>query len=162
MPGLSLIDAGRVTLTAAILQRNVCLALGSGSASWSTPPPDPAVGDTGLVAPIAMIRPSTKSFVSLSPTGTIEMSDGTKWNLSNAKTRFLFVQYVLQYSDGPTDQYRELAIYLDPTFAAGVPVGQNYIPWAQVTSPGDLLALERFNMIDGSGSKEFFGRIMTF
>jgi hypothetical protein len=159
-----MISVGRATLTWAVQHHNICLALGSGLSSWPSPPIDMPVTDTALVTPVCMVRPTKKNFVTLADgaTGAIQMANGTTWNISSTKTQYLHCEYTLQFNEGVADQYRELGIYLDPTFSGAVTAGQNYIPWSAVTNPGELLALERFNMMDGAGVRETFGRIMAF
>jgi len=162
MPGLTMVEAGRATLAAAVISHNLCLAVGAGSSQWASPPPDPASSDTQPVSPTAMVRASVKNYVTPDNSGAIVMPDGTRWSVSPNPTKYLYVSWVLAFGEGPTDRYRELGVYLDPTFDGTVTAGQNYIPWANVINAGNLLALERFSLIDRTGLRITFSKIMTF
>lgn len=163
MTGLVMVDSGRTTLAKRIYSSTICLAVGSGLSAWASPPADPAVTDSALAAPVAMVRSSAKSFVVPdSASGTILMPDSSKWSISANPSKYLYVSFVLGFSDGAADVYKELGLYLDPTFTAGVPAGQNYVPWANVTAPGDLLALEHFLPIERTGVRATFSKILTF
>lgn len=161
MSRLTLPDAGRITIASAIKLRTFALAVGSGDVAWGSTPPDVASNASALTAPIAMVRSSIVEFVTPNVAGTIEASDGSKWSVSVSPTKYLYLAFVLGFADGPSETLREIAVYLDPTIAGGIPGGQNYIPWASVTAPGSLFGLARFAPLARAGVRQTFGEIIT-
>ena len=60
---LTMPRAGRITLAAAIREREVFLAIGEGSPQWDDRPPPLSLETSKLEAPIAFVRARTCAFV---------------------------------------------------------------------------------------------------
>lgn len=158
---LVITDAGRATVAKKLQATNACLIVGTGDVAWGATPPAVPADAVGLLAPVAVVRPLVKSFVLPDAAGVIETDDGLKWTLSETPTPFLYLSYVLGFQDGPNETLREAAISLDPVFAAGVPPGLTYVPWASVTAPGDLLGIERWSPTERAGVRLTVDRVIS-
>lgn len=158
---LTLVDVGRATIAKAIEATNIVLAIGSGDGAWGSSPPDVPLSATGLVAPLGIVRPTIKGYVVSDSGGSIVLDDGSKWSISVTPTANIYVQYVLGFSEASGSTLAEWALYLDPTFDGTVLVGQNYIPWAHVTSPGSLLGIERIPAEVHLGVQDTIERVIS-
>jgi hypothetical protein len=161
MNRLTMPDVGRVTLAAAIKSHAIVMAIGTGQLAWDPTPPDIDPTVTALTTPLAVVRPTVVDYVVPAANGAIQAADGSKWALSGTPTRYLYATFTLGFDDGAGATLRELALYLDPVIAAGVPVGQTYIPMASVTALGSLFALKRFAGQPRAGAVEVFGEIIA-
>ena len=154
--------AGRAALASAIKTLPIAAAVGRGDGVWTDQPPDIPVTATGLVDPFAVVRARRVDFVSPDSDGTIEAPDGTLWAVSATPTKYLHVDFVLGFADGPEHVLREYALYLSTSFIPDTLPGQTYVPINQVTDLGSLLALKRFAPIERQGVRVTFGDILTF
>lgn len=159
---MTLPDAGRVTLAAAMQALDWTLAVGRGDPEWGEAPEIIVGTETALEDPYAMVRPSQCVFVAPDVNGAIELADSSKWSVSAEPTRYVYCAFVLGFADGPGETVRELAIYIGATFVEGTPPGATYLPWASVATPGDLLCLKRVAPIERAGVRHTFGEVLTF
>lgn len=155
---MTLLDQGRAAIAQALAQNTPCLAVGRGDSAWTTPP-DVALNATGLQTPIAMVRARFVQFVQPDAAGAITMADGTRWTVSIAATPYLHIGWKLEFSDGPEETLRELAVHLNPQFGAGVPPGRFYVAWSDVVAPGAILAAEHLAPLERAGNEDMIERI---
>ncbi len=158
---LIMVDAARVSVAKILAARSAFLAVGGGDAGWGATPASPATNTAALTDPIALVRASAVSYVVADAGGAIVQDDGSKWTVSGTPTADLLLQFVLDFADGAGETLREAALYLDATLAGGVPGGQTYIDWSDVTDPGALLGVERFAPISRAGLRLEFQRVIS-
>lgn len=141
---LTPVDAGRVAIAKILRAQDFGLAVGTGLEAWGATPPAVQASDAALAAPYAMARPVAMSYAEPDNDGLIVVADGTHWTATATPTGHLYLRFVLDYGDDAAETLREIGLYLGPTYDAGVGGGQSFVPWADVTAPGDLWAIERF------------------
>lgn len=158
---LVLVDAGRVTVARKLQATNACLIVGSGDVAWGAVPPSVPLSATGILAPVALVRPRVKLYAIPDPAGQVETDDGSKWTISETPTAYLYLAYVMGFQDGPEETLREIAVTLDPVLDEEVLPGLEYVPWADVVSPGDLLGIERWPPTERIGTRLTVERVIA-
>lgn len=168
---LILVDAGRTALTNILHEQSLILAIGAGDPAWDAlwgggSPPDATSGVSALTDLIGVVKPLSKQFVTPDSEGEISISDGVdvqKYTASVDPTRFLFVRWRLDFGDAPTATIRELAVYFNTTFDAGIPSGQSYVEdtGANITDIGDIFGAERMPPISRTDTQQDFGRLIA-
>jgi hypothetical protein len=154
--------SGRTALACAIKERTITLAVGEGKEDWGTKPPAPDGLEAGLVAPLAFVRARAKQFVKEDKDGDIEMADGSKWSLSKKATKYLYVTFVLGFTDDPDKTLREMAVYIDTEFAKNAPPGREYNGLSDVEQKGQLLLIGRIPPVHRQAQRQTISEIMTF
>lgn len=178
--------SGHTLLADALSRFDLTLAVGSGSPAWdllpvagnggdidnrplgADAPPDPYVvtdDTTSLVTPFAMLRPIRKAFVAPVEPGTanaIAWSDGTSWLVAtgNAQTRYVYLEFVLEFGDASNETIREYAICAEAEFAPEVLSAAKFVPWAQVAVPGRYFAGRRMAPRQRAGSRQTIREII--
>lgn len=157
--------SGRNVLAQAILDMDLMLAVGAGDAGW-----DDAVGAgdaelaqlTSLTDLIGVTRIRDKSFVTPDASGTIPMTDGSLYSLSDVPTRYVYLRFQLDLADASGVTLRESGVYVGTELSSSVPSGQMYIPAADVAEIGTMMQVSRFAPIVRDGSlSQIFSTILT-
>lgn len=139
-----LLGAGKVSVAKSLVGRVPALAIGRGDGAWTTPPPVDLTA-TGLVDPFALLRPLETGYLTPDAGGAIVLQSGSVWSVSPTPTKTAFWRFLADVSEADGEVIREEALYFDPTIDGAVPIGQRFIPWPSVVSPGDLYGVERIS-----------------
>ena len=154
MAPATLTQTGRAAITLAIFSRPLHLAWGIGSAAWdaegATLPS--LVSATKLVAEVGRRTPTSIGFVTPDEPGdiVIPVSVGAEGAVQEARYRlvtdgptpYLYVRTAYNYSEASNAVLREMWLFMDTEFVAGLPEGQRYFVPADLKSPGLLLAAQ--------------------
>ena len=153
-----LTKAGRVALTIAVSNQTLHLAWGRGDPAWDPmSPPKEDINAAVLRDEIGRRLPDRVQFVTPDPVnGLIETRTG-RYTVSGVPTNHIHIQATFAKEDAPTDQIREIAVFLGSIPIEGLPPGQRYFLPAQIASPGTLLAIEHIATINRSpGTRTIF------
>lgn len=136
---------GRIAVAALLAAQDLAMAWGRGLTAWDAPPgtPPEPTDATALVDEIARRKVTQTGFVVPDAAGDLQTTDGLRWTLSVAPTRYLYVRAVFQFNEAVGETIREFGLFVGSTYAGGLPAGQKYFTPAQVVSPGRLLTLTR-------------------
>lgn len=132
---------GRVAIAKAIANEHFYLAWGSGHPDWDISPVAEDVNAQALTAEIGRRRASVVGFCYPDASGNIVSPDG-RFTESSTPTRFLFMRFSFDFTDAPTADIRELAIFLGGSTDPDLPIGQMYFTPDQIVDPGMMLLLE--------------------
>lgn len=159
----TLTQDGRAGLAASVKARNIFLGIGSGAASWdSDGAPDESTSSSALLTPVGYRLVTQKDFVVPAEQGSISLPSG-RYDVSLSQTNRLYVRFTLDFEDAPGATIRETGIFLDPTAAAGLPVGQQFFTAAQMTDSGTLYLIEHIApIIRTAATRETFEFVLQF
>ncbi|GKT21642.1 hypothetical protein [Acidovorax sp. SUPP3334] len=130
----------------------IYLAWGRGLPQWDAQiEPEPTTSLT-LVDEIGRRLATSVQFAEPHADGEIELPDASRYRVSVAETKWLYVTWVFNYADAAGETVRELGVFLGGELVAGLPPGQRYFTAAQVAQPGDLYTMERFDKFTRSAS----------
>ena len=131
-------EVGRAAMAKALKEQTMFLAFGSGSPEWGDGnPPAEDVGATGLLNEIGRKALNRSFYVTPDENGDIEVptsliEDGLggysvvleRYALSAAATRYIYVEFKLDYADALNATIRELGLYTGAALKDAVPGGQ--------------------------------------
>lgn len=150
----TLTQTGRAAIALAISSRPLHLAWGTGDAAWDA---DGAslpslVLATALVNEVGRRTPTSIGFVTPDEAGdiVIPVSVGAEGAVQEARYRlvtdgptpFLYVRTAYNYSEASNAVIREMGLFMDTEFVAGLPEGQRYFAPSDIKSSGLLLAAQ--------------------
>ncbi len=133
----------RIVMAESAAARPWVAALSSGLPAWDTRwdqpnPPQPEIDVEDVLALIGYVRPTAVDFVSPDPGGTITTDEGGRYSLATGRSRFLRVRLSIPAGAFPGVQIREVGLFANTQFAAGVPNGRTIMQAGDVVAPGDL------------------------
>lgn len=171
-----LTDIGRAAMAKAIKEQSMFLALGTGSPDWGDVPPKENTGATALVNEIGR-RALTRCLYVLpdEENGTIEVpanvtggEDGEavvevqKYSVSETPTRYLYVEFKLDFADAAGVTVREFGVYIGSKLKDDVPQGKMFFPAGDFAEDGLLFQLEnREPMLRKPQTRETFMWVMS-
>lgn len=157
-----LVAAGRATYQAAIKNRPIHLAWGSGDESWGSTPPEETLSSTALLNEVGRREALQVEFVTPDPAGVIEVPEGN-FSISSTPTRYLFLDFHFAFADAATTVIREAAVFVDTVRAVGVSPSKAYLLPSEVDNPGRILVLEHLNpaVIRSPAVRERFQYVIT-
>lgn len=144
-----LTNSGRAAIATAVKDQPIHLAWGSGDPDWDTTPVAESVAATALLAEIGRRKVSQALYCTPDPLGELVVPDG-RFTESLTPTKYLYLRFTFDFSDAPSSDIRELAIFLGTTTNVGVPPSQEYLLPADVDDPGQLLAIRHTTKIPRS------------
>jgi hypothetical protein len=155
-------DRGRISLARAIAQLPIHLAWGSGLPAWdAAPEPEPS-NATALVNEIGRRTATQIGYAVPDEAGSIELVSG-RYSIAPEPTQWVYVRFTFDFADAAGETIRELGIFTSTVLAAGLPAGQRYFTPAQVSSLGDLYALERIpHFVRNGAVRQFFEYVLPF
>lgn len=157
-----LTNTGRVAMAKAIASRPIHGAWGTGGAEWGVTPPPESTDSTALVAEVGRREAAEVGFALPDENGEIIVSNG-RFTRSATPTRYLYISLKYDFNDAPDKVIRELGVFVDSEFAAGLPAGQKYFTPEQVVDGGILLHLEhRQPLYRNNATRESFDIVITF
>ena len=160
MSSIVIPESGWATIVSMLISGNLAIAIGRGEETWDADLPVPSPTSEALHDPIGVARARYQHFVKPLDNGSIEASDGTRWEISETPTRYLYVTVVLDYDDAADETIREYALYLNPKFESAVAPGQEYVPLNQVTDIGQLIGIKNIHPINRVVSRQTIGEII--
>lgn len=139
-----LTQIGRVAIADALRNLPLHIGWGAGDAAWdaSTPPVD--TSDTTLLTEVGRKSVLAAGFVTPDPGGLIIVPSGS-FSASAEPTSHLLVSATFESTDSPSQTIREAGVFVGTQAAAGLPAGQTYFLPADISNPGRLLVVERFD-----------------
>jgi hypothetical protein len=138
-----LTDVGRAALAQAIQNNALHLAWGTGDPDWDETPLPPLLADTDLVAEVGRAALHSSGYAIPDDDGLVETPTG-RFTLVAGPTQHLYLRFDFGFADAADQVIREVGLFLGSTIEPGLPEGQRYFVPAEVTDPGLLLAVERF------------------
>ena len=88
---------------------------------------------------------------------------GKLWDVSATETPDLYLRYILDYGDIPSDIIYQFGLYREPTLGGGLPAGKQFLLPGDFSSLGELVAGVNSYPIQRSASKlVFISFIITF
>ena len=147
-----LTDNAGVVVASALQGRAFWLGVGSGVAAWGDAPPAPSVTTTALENELGRLRARNTAMVMPDATGAISLPDLSRWSISATPTKYLYVNFVLEFNEIPTETLREAAIFIDTTAKADVPAGRNFVAAADIADAGEIFTIERFAPLARNGA----------
>lgn len=159
-----LTNSGRVAMAESIKSRAIHLAWGSGSTGWDTTPVPESTDDAALVAEVGRRLATSVRFCVPDPAGEIVVPTGRFREVAEGeKSRHLYMRFNFDFTDAPTAEIREVAVFVGTVTDSGLPPGQMYFEPADVIDPGVLLVIERTPKFDRSPSvRQSFEFVVTF
>lgn len=145
---------GRAAIAKAIAARPLHLAWGAGDEAWDGLEENelPSLADReALFAEVGRRVITVKGYAApddeggiVVPTGL--MPDGSvqeaRYNLSEKPTPYLYFRINYDFADAAQEVIRELGIFIDTETNPDLPPGQQYFKPDELTSPGELLAVQ--------------------
>lgn len=138
-----LTTVGRTAWAAIIKTRPLHLAWGVGDAAWDTVPVPPDLGDTELVDELGRASVTATGYAVADEEGLIETPTGN-YSLVEDPTNNLYLRFDFGFADASDDIVREVGLFIDTATIPGLPEGQTYFIPAELSSPGTMIAVERF------------------
>lgn len=109
-------------------------------AAWAEPnPPVPPLASTDVLDLIGYARPSIVGFVAEDADGVIVTEEGTAWSTSAVRTRNLRLRVSIPAGAWSGQTIREIGVFANPTFAAGLAPGKTILDLEDVLDAGDLM-----------------------
>ena len=138
--------SARMVMAEALAAYPFVVALSRGNADWDSAweqpnPPSPGLDVTDVLDLIGYVRPTIVGFVAADPAGAIVTDDGVHYSTSEVRTRYLRIRLSVPAGAFPDVTVREVGIFANPTFAAGLAPGKTVLDLADVEDPGDLVHL---------------------
>lgn len=94
--------------------------------------------------------------------GTID-ANNTKWSLTAAPTRHLYLQFKFDSNDSPAAIVYQLAVFMNSVMLPNLPIGQKYFVPGEVADPGSIFMAENVQPIArNNATREMFEYIITF
>jgi hypothetical protein len=149
-----LTQSGRAAIAAALAERPIHLAWGTGTPDWDAEGEQDGevetVTATTLVNEIGRRKITSWQFVVPDDEGEIivndpaDPTDKQKFSPSpeNAPTNHLFLSFKFDFDDAPAATIREIGVFTDTITDPDLPPGQMYFEPADIVDPGILLAVE--------------------
>lgn len=144
-----LTNSGRIAIAKAVMEQEIHLAWGSGDPDWDDTPVAPDVTNTELVNEIGRRRVTQALYCLPDPLGELVVPEG-RFTQSLVPTNYIYTRFTFDFSDAPTSEIREVAVFLGTERAVGVPLGKDYLEPAEVADPGQMLEIERVPKITRS------------
>lgn len=143
-----LTNTGKLVLAEVFKNKQYWCAWGTGDPSWdgsgvSGAAHAPTVNDTALVNEIGRRIISNAEYCTPDANGDIVVPSGT-YSASQSRTRYVHLRFNFSLLDSPEATIREVGVFANAVIANGAP---SYITPSYVTSPGDLVAVERFDAV---------------
>ncbi len=156
-----LTHSGRVTIAESIKARPIHLALGTGDDAWISPPSEDD-DQTALQAEVGRHTASEVAYVVDDVDGDVILASGS-YTRSVTPTNKLLIITNFDFTDAPSTEIREIAVFVGTILIGGLPGGQTYFIPAELDSVGRLLHLENIEPIYRSPSiRENFQIVITF
>lgn len=157
------LNSGRIAVAKLVSVTPIHVAWGAGSSGWDTTPVPVSLSDATLVAEIGRKNGVGASFVTPDPAGEIVVYAG-KFTASATPTNHIYIATTFDYDMSPGAVVREVGVYVGGGVAPSVPPGQAYTTNpADLTSPGELVCLERFPKITHTASsRQTFRFVISF
>jgi hypothetical protein len=157
-----LTNSGRVVMAKAVAAQAIHMAWGTGSAGWDATPVAVTPESTGLVNEVGRRLVTSVQYVTPNENGSIVVPNG-KFNLSGTPTRYLFLRFSFDFTDAPTSDIREVAVFVGTTTDPALPGGQMYFAPSDIVDPGIQLLADRVNKFTRSPSvRQAFEFVATF
>lgn len=137
----TLTHSGRAAFANALKSREIYFAVGSGSPDWETTPVPESVQATKLTNEIGRSLVTDVRFVIEDPAGEIITTTG-RFSYSEAQTRHLVLNVVLDFNDASNSVIRETAVIVDAKTDPSLPVGQRFFTPEQVIEAGTLIDID--------------------
>lgn len=137
-------NSGKAAIASAIINETYHLAWGSGDPDWDDNPVEETVDETALVNEIGRRKASVVSYCIPDDQGDIVTLQG-RFRETQEPAPFVFFRFAFDYSDAPTAEIRELAVFMGTTTDPELPPGQMYFEPADIVDPGTLMLLERID-----------------
>lgn len=158
-----LTTSGRVAIANALSKLPLHFAWGLGDGAWMSPPSE-SPSASALLNEVGRRTATQWAYVVPDPAGTIVVTTG-KFSLSpgNAPTNHLWVTANFDFTDAPSSEIREVAVFSDTEVVTGLPAGQKYFVPSEIADPGIMLYLENITPIFRSPAiQENFEAVITF
>jgi hypothetical protein len=149
-----LTNAGRAALAKGIREQSIFLAWGTGGAEWGETPPPEDIGAEALVNEIGRKALWRSLYVLPDEEGELLLPSG-RYAVSAAPTRFLYLQFLFDFTDGAGSTIREMGVFVGGSVVEGLPPGQTYFTPTEVANPGALLMLMHREPIVRVASERF-------
>jgi hypothetical protein len=138
-----LTTCGREVMAEQLVALTFLFALSRGDPSWDATwedpnPPSPPLSAIGVLDLVGYARATVQGFLVPDEAGLILSDTGTKYTVSETRTRWARVRLSVPAGTYPDETIREIGLFSSPTIDAGVPLGQTIIEPADVSDPGDL------------------------
>lgn len=162
MSSIVIPEIGKATLVSSLLDGELAIVIGRGNVNWGSTPPTPTKTSTSLIDPIGLLKSVHQNYVVSDDNGSIQSSNGSRWEISVNPTQHLYITGLLDFDDAAGEVIREYAIYLNPTIDDAVLPGEKYVPLGQVTDLGQLIGVKNIHPITRVVSRQTIGEIIEF
>lgn len=144
MSAFVLTTLGRAVMAQTLATLPYVFAISAGDpdwdAAWSEPnPPVPPLASTDVLDLIGYARPSIVGFVDEDADGVIVTEEGAAWSTSATRTRNLRLRVSIPAGAWVDQTIREVGVFANPTFAAGLAPGKTILAVEDVLDAGDLM-----------------------
>ena len=148
-------ESGRAAMARAIKEQTMFLVLGRGESSWDSDMPADDGKATELVSEIGRKALTRSIYVTPNVEGDIEVptsitEDGNggygvttvKYSQSASPTRYIYVEFRLDFTDAVNQTIRELGLYVGSVLKDDLPSGQTWFTADNFDDEGLLFEIE--------------------
>lgn len=139
------VTAGRTAAATALYDETWHLAWGNGDEAWDTTPVAEPIAATALVSEVGRKVCTQIAYCTPDDEGEIELSETDKFSIVESPTRYLYLRFQFSPTDGVSEVLRERGLFMGTEVVGGLPEGQTYFEPSDISDPGQLVLLTRFN-----------------
>lgn len=136
-----LVNSGRASLVAVLIQLPLYLAWGEGNPDWDDTPMPESLSAVGLTAELGRVSKTMAAFAVADELGLIVTPTG-RYTITQTPTNLLYVRFDFGFADAADKVIREVGMFVNCIPLPGLPAGQLYFTPAELASAGTLMALE--------------------